>query len=120
MGTFQYFRVPMRSCKFLKILAVSALLTQYSIISPELPALVLQEWGHRNRRAFWYALVALVIGGLMGISLIGGFIYLVMNGFSLNSVDRGSARVASAGTKKSANASCGSAGARWSSAAAAA
>jgi hypothetical protein len=41
---------------------------------------VLQEWGHRNRRAFWYALVALVIGGLMGISLIGGFIYLVMNG----------------------------------------
>ena len=62
------------------MLEISALLTQYSIISPELPALVLQEWGHRNRRAFWYALVALVIGGLMGISLIGGFIYLVMNG----------------------------------------
>ena len=41
---------------------------------------MLQEWGHRNRRAFWYAPVALVIGGLMGISLIGGFIYLVMNG----------------------------------------
>ena len=80
MGAFQYVRVPMHSCKYLKIMGISALLAQYSIISPELPALVLQEWGHRNRRAFWYAPVALVIGGLMGISLIGGFIYLVMNG----------------------------------------
>jgi len=55
------------------------LLKQYAIVAPELPALVMAEWGHRHRRAFWYALVSLVIGGVLALSLVGGFIYLVMN-----------------------------------------
>ncbi len=38
----------------------------------------MQEWSYRHRRAFWFALVSLVIGGLIGLSLVGGFVYLVM------------------------------------------
>ena len=38
---------------------------------------VIKEWGHRHRRAFWYAMLALFIGGVLGILLVGGFIYLV-------------------------------------------
>jgi uncharacterized SAM-binding protein YcdF (DUF218 family) len=50
------------------------------MVSPELPALVMKEWSYRHRRAFWFALVSLVIGGLIGLSLVAGFIYLVMQG----------------------------------------
>jgi nitrate reductase NapE component len=56
-----------------------ALLQDYACVGSELPELVVREWGHRHRRQFWFALVALVIGGLVSIGLIGGFVYLVMN-----------------------------------------
>lgn len=56
------------------------LLDQYAYISPEMPGLVMAEWSHRHRRAFLYALVSLLIGGLLALSLVGGFIFLVMNG----------------------------------------
>lgn len=52
----------------------------YREIHPDLPAIVMQEWSFRNRRAFIYATIALIIGGLVALSLIGGFIYLVMQG----------------------------------------
>jgi hypothetical protein len=56
-----------------------ALLQQYAHVGLDLPALVIKEWGYRHRRAFWYAMLALFIGGLLALSLVGGFIYLVMH-----------------------------------------
>lgn len=55
------------------------LLDQYSYISPEMPAMVMAEWRRRHERAFQYALVSLITGGLLAFELVGGFIYLVMN-----------------------------------------
>jgi hypothetical protein len=46
-----------------------------------LPALILAEWSYRHRRSFRYAMTSLVIGGLIALSLVGGFIFLVMHGF---------------------------------------
>ncbi|MGB6156903.1 MAG: hypothetical protein WBH45_01365 [Acidobacteriaceae bacterium] len=54
------------------------LLLEYSRVAPELPGLVVQEWGHRHRRAFIYATTALVAGALLAGALVGGFVYLVM------------------------------------------
>jgi hypothetical protein len=42
--------------------------------------LVLAEWRYRHRRAFWYALISLIFGGSIALSLVGGFVYLVMQG----------------------------------------
>jgi hypothetical protein len=36
--------------------------------------------GLAHRWTFIYALTALIIGGVIGLSLVGGFVYLVMNG----------------------------------------
>lgn len=58
----------------------AAVLQQYLHVSPELPALVMKEWGYRHKRQFLYAMVSLIIGGLVAFSLIGGFVFLVMNG----------------------------------------
>ena len=58
------------------------LLKEYGVVSPDLPALVLKEWGYRHWRAFWYALVATIAGALLALRLVLGFIYLVMIGHS--------------------------------------
>ena len=56
------------------------ILAAYAKVSPDLPAHVLEEWSLRHRRAFLYAITALVIGGILGVALIGGFVYLVLTG----------------------------------------
>lgn len=38
------------------------LLDQYARVAPELPALVMREWGYRHKRQFWYAMVSTTIG----------------------------------------------------------
>ena len=50
----------------------------YASISPMLPNVIMQEWSAKHRRAFWYATLALTFGGLLALSLVGGFVYLVM------------------------------------------
>jgi hypothetical protein len=52
----------------------------YYDVSPDLPALIVLQWGYRHKRAFWFAWTGQVIGGLLAGSLIGGYIYLVMQG----------------------------------------
>jgi hypothetical protein len=42
----------------------------------------MKEWGRSHRRAFLYAFASTLIGGLIALSLIAGFIYLVMQGHS--------------------------------------
>jgi hypothetical protein len=38
------------------------------------------EWSRRHSRAFTYALVSTILGAIVALSLVGGFVYLVMNG----------------------------------------
>lgn len=52
----------------------------YSHIDPSFPMFVLHEWRARERRPFVYAMTGQIIGGVLAAALIGGFIYLVMNG----------------------------------------
>jgi len=42
--------------------------------------MAIQEWSMRHHRAYRYAMVSLGIGGVLGMSLIGAFTYLVMQG----------------------------------------
>ncbi len=56
------------------------LLEAYGRVSPDLPALVVKEWGHRHRRSFIYATTSLVGGILVACGLIGGFVYLTIEG----------------------------------------
>jgi hypothetical protein len=55
------------------------LLEQLGNIHPELPMTVISEWKVRHARAYAYANHALLIGGILALALIGGFVYLVMN-----------------------------------------
>jgi hypothetical protein len=56
------------------------LLKSYQLLGKKLPEAVMAEWSSYHRRAFIYATVSLAFGGLIALSLVGGFIYLVMNG----------------------------------------
>lgn len=56
------------------------LLREYDLVGHDLPNLVIEAWQAGHRRSFRYAMTALFIGGLLAMSLIGGFIYLVMQG----------------------------------------
>jgi hypothetical protein len=58
------------------------LLDLYAEIHPNLAFDVMDAWNQSHRRAFWYAFVSTLIGGLIALSLVGGFIYLMMNGHS--------------------------------------
>jgi len=58
----------------------SELLKSYQALGKKLPEAVMAEWSSYHRRAFIYATVALTFGGLIALSLVGGFVYLVMNG----------------------------------------
>jgi hypothetical protein len=53
-------------------------LRAYGLVSPDLPFYIVKVWRADHSRNFWYATTALIIGGLLAISLIGGFVYLVM------------------------------------------
>lgn len=55
-----------------------AILREYSEVAPELPALIIQAWERRHHRQFVYATTLGVIGGCVMLTLIGGYIYLVM------------------------------------------
>ena len=58
------------------------LLHAYGEISPAMAVYVMQEAVNRNRRAFQYAMAGLLIGAVLGLSLITAFVYLVMEGHS--------------------------------------
>jgi hypothetical protein len=64
----------------LGVLPPPELLEVFTRFGPEMPAKVLRLWGDAHVRAYRYAILSLVIGGLLGLALIGGFIYLVMQG----------------------------------------
>ena len=55
-------------------------LQRYGAVDPELPALVLQVRNRELRREFVYAAMALGIAALALILVLGGFVYLVMQG----------------------------------------
>lgn len=63
----------------LGVLPPPELLELFSRFGPELPAQVLQMWAGAHQRAYRYAMLSLAIGGVLGLALIGGFVYLVMN-----------------------------------------
>lgn len=54
------------------------LLEEYRRVASELPALVIAEWSARHSRRFRYALTSLIIGGVLALSLVSGFVFLVM------------------------------------------
>lgn len=55
-------------------------LAEYALVSPELPALVIKARNAELRRQFIYAVLSLSAGIAALLSLIGGYIYLVMQG----------------------------------------
>jgi hypothetical protein len=57
-----------------------ALLKEYDLIGHDLPGLIVQAGQTELRRSFLYAMTALLIGGLISLSIVGGFVYLVMQG----------------------------------------
>lgn len=56
------------------------LLKEYGNVSSELPLHVVSAWENHHQRAFRYAVISLIIGGAVALSLVGGFIYLVEAG----------------------------------------
>src|SRR6266536_5173104 len=64
----------------LGVLPPPELLDRYAAIDPMAIHWVTQQWGLEHGRAFRYAMTALSIGGVLGLSLVSGFIYLVMQG----------------------------------------
>jgi hypothetical protein len=56
------------------------LLREYDRVGSDLPGLILEAWANRHKRAFRYAMTALIIGGSIALSLVFGFIFLVMHG----------------------------------------
>src|SRR5215831_18408373 len=55
----------------------------YARLSPELPPLVLKAADNEQEREYRYAVVSLLTGSILGISVIGGFVYLVMQGHAV-------------------------------------
>jgi len=58
------------------------LLEQFQRLDPTLPALVLQARDRELQREFVYAAIALGVAALALILVLGGFVYLVMQGHS--------------------------------------
>lgn len=56
------------------------ILRLYAELDPSLPRFLMAEWKSQRRRPFVYAMVGMLIGGMIALSLIIDFIYLVMNG----------------------------------------
>lgn len=52
----------------------------YSEIDPELPAILIKAAVAVNRREFWFAFSQGTYGFLLALGVIGGSIYLAMNG----------------------------------------
>lgn len=57
-------------------------LQEYGKIDPSLPELVLRSRDHELQREFLYAIGSLTAGVLCLFSIVGGYIYLVINGHS--------------------------------------
>jgi hypothetical protein len=55
-------------------------LQRYQAVNPELPALVFQAKDRQLHREFVYAALALGVAALALILVLGGFVYLVMQG----------------------------------------
>jgi hypothetical protein len=55
-------------------------LKQFQAINPELPALLFQARDRELHREFIYAAIALGVAALALILVLGGFVYLVMQG----------------------------------------
>lgn len=56
------------------------LLEKFAVYGPELPLSVMKLWSLAHQRSYRYAMLGLAIGGVLGLGLIGGFVYLVMQG----------------------------------------
>lgn len=56
------------------------LLREYDSVGHDLPGMIVAAWQARHRRSFIYAMVALIIGGMLALGMVGGFVYLVMQG----------------------------------------
>jgi len=55
-------------------------LEQFRKVGPELPGLVMQARDREIQREFFYAAIALGIAALALVLVLGGFVYLVMQG----------------------------------------
>lgn len=58
----------------------------YAEVSPDLPVMIVEEWRAHVRRSFSYAMVSLVMGGVLATSIVVGFVYLVMSGLGAYAV----------------------------------
>ena len=52
----------------------------YEEISPGYGRIIIEQWALRNRRAFLTPFVAMIFSFALASGLIGGFVYLVMQG----------------------------------------
>jgi small-conductance mechanosensitive channel len=57
-------------------------LKEFQVIDPALPALVVEARTLELKRQFHYAVLALVAGLVAFLSMVGGFVFLVLQGHS--------------------------------------
>jgi hypothetical protein len=67
------------------ILANPSDLAKFAAIDPTLPVLVLQSSDRQLRREFLYAAMSLGAGLIALLAIVGGFVYLSMNGHPVTS-----------------------------------
>ena len=67
----------------LGILPPPEVLDLFQRFGSQAPIEVLRMWRAQHQADFVYATVALVIAGVLGLGLIGGFIYLVLRGHAI-------------------------------------
>lgn len=72
-------KVPAQLKKPTSSIPSPAALAAYQTIDPQLPRMIVDGAIHRDRNSFLYALTGQLVGGAISLSLIGGFIYLVMH-----------------------------------------
>ena len=56
-------------------------LAQYSKVDTSLPTLVVQARADELHREFVYAVVSLIAGVIAFLSIVGGYVFLVLHGF---------------------------------------
>jgi uncharacterized membrane protein len=64
--------------KRIAVVPSPALLAEYNNINPNLPLSIVEAGQRELAREFQYAIVFLVFGGCISLSIIGGFVYLAM------------------------------------------
>jgi hypothetical protein len=81
MTTEHDISVPSRTA----VLANTSDLAEFAALDPKLPALVLQSMDQQLKREFFYAAMSLGAGLIALLAIVGGYVYLSMNGHPVTS-----------------------------------